>query len=126
MERTAPAVARAARSLARPPSWSPSTGQHAARSSLDILHLLAHLIDHRLQSKSGARDLHVVGLGAERIGLAIKFLGEEVELAADGPVLAEQLASRADMGAQPLQLLLDVGAGSNEHGLLMQAHWIEP
>ena len=54
-------------------------------SSLDVLHLLAHLLDGRLQVEADAGQLDVAGLGAERVGLAIELLAEEIELPADRP-----------------------------------------
>ena len=75
--------------------------------------------------EAGARDLGVVGLRAQRVGLAIELLGEEVELAADGLAGRPAARARRRCARQALQLLLDVGAGGEQHRLLMQPRGIE-
>src|SRR5262245_4501515 len=50
--------------------------------SLNVLHLLAHLVDHRLELQARPRGLGIGRLGAQRIGLAVELLGQEVEAAA--------------------------------------------
>ena len=50
---------------------------------LDVLDLLAQLIDHGFECQPVAGDFGVVAFGAERVGFAVEFLGEEVEFAAD-------------------------------------------
>ena len=52
-------------------------------ASFDVLHLLAQLVDHGLQLEADRGQRAVVGLGAERVGLAVEFLRQEVEPAAD-------------------------------------------
>src|SRR3569623_574806 len=52
-------------------------------SSLDVLDLLAQLLDRRLQVDPDAGEADIGALGTERVGLAVEFLAEEVELAPD-------------------------------------------
>src|SRR5262245_40049323 len=59
------------RAIGAPPACSPA--------SLNVLHLLAHLIDHGLELEPGAGHVRIVGLRAERVGLAVELLGQEVE-----------------------------------------------
>src|SRR5262249_61055442 len=47
--------------------------------SLNVLHLLAHLIDHRLELQAGARRLLVIGFGAQGVGLAVQFLCQKIQ-----------------------------------------------
>src|SRR5260221_1498271 len=47
--------------------------------SFDVLHLLAHLLDHDLELQRGLRQLRVDRLGSQRVGFAIEFLHQEVE-----------------------------------------------
>ena len=82
-------------------SIRPRRGNWVRRSrSFDVLHLLAKLVDHRLQSRcrpSVSRD--VEGLGAERVRLAVEFLRQELEAPPDRSVVAEQLAGACDVAA---------------------------
>ena len=59
--------------------------------SLDVLNLLAHLVDHRLEIEADGGERPVDGLGTERVGLAVELLRQEVELAADGIARGQQL-----------------------------------
>jgi hypothetical protein len=43
-------------------------------ASLNVLYLLAHLIDHRFQSEAVARDGGIVRFRAQCICLSVKFL----------------------------------------------------
>src|SRR5258708_33896424 len=53
------------------------------KSSLDILHLLAHPLDLRLHLDDGVRDRRVGALGADGVRLARHLLQEKIEAAAD-------------------------------------------
>ena len=55
-----------------------------------------------------------------RVRLAIELLRQEVELAADRLIAADQLIRRRDMRAQAIELLLDIGLGGQQQSLLMQ------
>ena len=73
--RTAPASGRAA--------LMASDGVLGAHALLQILNLLAELVDHGLQLQPDGRDRRGIRLGAERIRFAVEFLRQEIELAAD-------------------------------------------
>ena len=47
---------------------------NSAMRLLQVLHLLAELVDHRLEVEADRRQLHGVGFGAEGIRFAVKFL----------------------------------------------------
>ena len=46
---------------------------------LDVLGLLAHLLDEQLQIHRGTRHVHAARLGAERVGFAVHFLKEKIQ-----------------------------------------------
>src|SRR5439155_21280242 len=91
----------------------------------NVLHLLAELIDNRLQFKSDCRQGSVRRFRAQRIGLAVEFLREKIELAADRLGGAEKLSRRFDMGKQAVDLLLDIGAHRKQCRLLMKTILVE-
>src|SRR5580698_5037436 len=72
--------------------------------SLDILRLLAELVDHGLerQPRAGKRD--VGGFRAQRVGFAVELLRQEIELAADRVAGREKRARLLHMRAQPVEL----------------------
>src|SRR4051812_4973008 len=78
--------------------------------SLDVLDLFPHLLDQHLELHGNAR--HVVGdrLGAERIGLAVQLLAEEIQALAAGAALVEHAAVFRDVGLQARDLLVHVDA----------------
>src|SRR5690606_28362437 len=80
-------------------------------ASLDVLNLLTHPLDLRLELQAQAGDAAVVGFRAERVGFAIDLLRQEIEPSPDRLSRIEQFASRGNVSTQPLQLLLDVGPG---------------
>src|SRR6185369_9164646 len=51
--------------------------------SLDILDLLAQLLDRRFELNAEIGQGEIGALRAQRIGFAVEFLAEEIELAAD-------------------------------------------
>src|SRR5271170_1216660 len=55
------------------------------RISLDVLHLLAELLDLGSQFKPLRGEADVIGLGAEGACLARQLLGEEIEPPSDRP-----------------------------------------
>src|SRR5258708_35573928 len=77
---------------------------------LDILGLLAELIDRGLESESHARQLDIGGFRAQRVRLAIELLREEVELAPDGVGGLQQGPRLADVGVRAIQLFAYLGA----------------
>src|SRR5690349_20450158 len=89
-------------------------------SSLDVLDLLAQLLDRRLQVDPDTGEADIGALGAERIGLAVEFLAEEVELAPDRAALGHQIARRRNMGVEPVQLLAHIRLAGENRGFLRQ------
>src|SRR6185436_20789821 len=86
---TAPASGRAAQSTC----FSPP-----APSLLQVLHLLAELLDHGLELQPDIGQFQVVRLRAQCIRFAIELLGEKVELAPDRAAAGDQLVGLRDMG----------------------------
>ena len=58
-------------------------GKRPPETSLDVLHLFAHLLDGHLHLDGDRRQLDRGGFGAERVGLAQKFLDQEIESLAE-------------------------------------------
>src|SRR5262245_50043630 len=81
---------------------------------LKILYLLAELLDQALELEPDIGELHVVRLGAQRVGLAVELLCQEVEPAADRAAVAEHLAGLRHVGGEPVELLADVGLGGDQ------------
>ena len=72
-------------------------------------------------SSSPARvDIRVDRLGAQRVGLAVELLRQEIEAPPGRLARVEQLARAGDVRAQALQLLLDVGARRQHRRLLVE------
>src|SRR6185437_8465696 len=61
--------------------------------SLDILGLLAELVDHGFQGQAGAGERNVGRFRTQGIGLAVEFLRQEIELAPHGLTAFKQGAS---------------------------------
>src|SRR5208337_1226876 len=99
--------------------------RHLSKDSLDVLNLLAELLDLRPQFKPLCSQSHIVRLGRERIGLTAELLGEEIEPPPDGAALVEQSSRGGDMGFEPVKLLANVRLGGDEDRLLMQAVLVE-
>src|SRR4051812_38622705 len=91
----------------------------AAMRLLNVLHLLAHLLDEDLELDGNPRHLVRDGLGSERIRLAVELLAEEIEPLADGAALVQHALELADMGGEAAQLLLHIDARGVEHDLLL-------
>src|SRR5258706_4808718 len=85
----------------------------------DVLHLLAKLVDHRLQRQSDMGELNVGGFRTQRIRLTVKFLCKEIELAPGRVLARDQRAGLLTMGGKPVQLLAQIGLGC-EHGNLLR------
>src|SRR5215212_594464 len=86
---------------------------------LHVLDLLAELLDHGLQFEAEPRQGDVVRLGADRVCLAAELLREEVEATTNRSAVSEEGARRLHVSAEPVELLADVGAGCDEHRLLV-------
>ena len=64
---------------------------------LDVLHLFAELVDHRFELQAEPRDVDGVGLRTEGVGLAVKLLSKEVELASDRTRFIQNVARCPNM-----------------------------
>src|SRR4051794_35822744 len=89
-----------------------------AGRSLDVLHLLAHLLAEDLGVEHGAGHLRVAALGAERVELAEDLLGQKVEAFAGGAGVAQQRAEVIEVSAQAVDLLAHVAAVDEQRDLL--------
>src|SRR5215475_11512692 len=101
------------------PSKCPAD-RRAARQLFQILHLLAKLLDHRLELKPDVGKRHVVRLGAERIGFAVELLRQEVEPSPDRFAVGDQALGLRDMRGQAIELLANVGLAGDQDRFLMQ------
>src|SRR5262249_32810418 len=99
--------------------------RRAIIASLQILHLLAELLDHALELEADIGEIDVVRFGAQGVGLAVELLGEEVEPPADGAVLAEQMARLRHVSDAAIGSLGVVGLGGDEKGFRVQPVGIE-
>src|SRR3989442_76595 len=86
---------------------------------LKVLDLLAHLLEHTLARQRGLAQLQVVGLAGHRVHLATQLLEQEIQRAADGAAVVQHQRQLGQVGAQPRQLLGDVGL-VGPHGRLGQ------
>src|SRR3546814_5070328 len=75
-----------------------------------------------LEVEADRGESRVEGLGAERVGFAVEFLGEEVELAPHPAAIAtaDQGPGRLDMGIQPVEFLAHIEAGDMDRQFLRQ------
>src|SRR5258707_13887639 len=102
-------------------------GRGAARAgrskprSFDVLHLLAKLLDRGFQGEADPGQREVGRFRAQRVGLAVELLAEEVEAPADCRALGEEVARGGDMRLEAIELLADVGAADEERSFLREA-----
>src|SRR5437016_14597919 len=80
------------------------------RPSLDILHLLAHLLELRFRRDHELGDSKTVGLRSHRVDLAVHLLQQEVELASARLGSVDERRQVRDVAAEPRNLFADVGA----------------
>src|SRR3954469_1958635 len=90
-------------------------------ASLNVLHLLAHLLDEHLELHRDARHVVRDRLGTQGVGLAVQLLAEEIQALADGAALAQHAAEFRDVGVKAPDLLLHVDARGVEDDLLLDA-----
>src|SRR5262245_43655548 len=88
-----------------------AAGIRARSSSLDILDLLAHLLELRLCRDDQLGDAQAVGFRAHRVHFAVHLLEQEIELAAARLRGPGERAPVRDVAAEALDLFADVGAG---------------
>src|SRR5580765_2642521 len=78
------------------------------RCSLDILHLLPHLLELGLERDDNLGDPGPLRLRSQRVDLAVHFLEEEVQLAAARLGRVGERAPVLEVGAEPDGLLGDI------------------
>src|SRR5215831_19935238 len=93
--------------------------------SLDVLRLLAHLVDDRLELKASPRRLRIVRFRAQCVGLAIELLAQEIEAPAGWLSRGHELTCTRDVGAQALQLFLHIGPRRQHGRLLVKTPFVE-
>jgi ABC-type glycerol-3-phosphate transport system substrate-binding protein len=98
----------------------------ASRSLLDVLDLLAHLLERGLGADDRGADLGGGRLGADRVELAADLLDEEVEPPADRTVAFDQRTRLVEVAGEPDQLLRDVGAIGEDRDLLRDPRVVDP
>src|SRR6478736_9335712 len=87
-------------------------------ASLDVLDLLAQLLDRDLHVDRDRCHLDRGRLGAERVRLAQQLLDQELEALADLATLGEEARDLVEVRAQPRQFLRDVDADGVGGGLV--------
>src|SRR5690242_16783747 len=112
----------------RPPSVAPRRALRASgfatRPSLEILHLLAHLLDQHLELERHLRKLRVDGFRAERIRLAMQLLSEKIQPLADRSALCQHAADFGYVRGEPRDLLGDVDLRREQRELLLESLFI--
>jgi hypothetical protein len=83
------------------------------------------LIDRRLEVKANGRDAAVIRFRAKRVGLAIEFLGKKIKTPPDGATSRQEFSRRGNVRIEAIDFFADIGAGCEQHGLLMEAVGIE-
>src|SRR5438270_2752847 len=88
--------------------------------SLQILYLLAELLDHVFELQPDVGQFHIIRLGTQRVRFAIELLGEEIQSAADRSAFSDQPFRLRDMRGKAVQFFADVGFARNQNSFLMQ------
>lgn len=89
-------------------------------ASLDVLNLLAHLVDHRLEIEANRGERPVDRLRAERVGLAVELLAEKIETTSHRRRIGDEAERLLMVRPETVQFLPDIGAGGKERDLLGQ------
>src|SRR5688572_5687813 len=92
-----------------------------AAALLNVLDLLAHLLDQDLDVDRGARGLDVLRLRRERVRLAVQFLHQEVEPPPRWLLRIEHLQDLGHVTAQAVEFFLDVHLAGEERDFLLEA-----
>src|SRR3954471_19364678 len=95
-----------------------------ASTSLDILALLAHLLDFGFDDDRSIADGDVAGLRENRVRLAVHLLEDEIDALADLFIGAQQVAHLHEMTLESGDLFADVRAVGQQNGFLRQSRFI--
>src|SRR5688572_25865833 len=82
----------------------------AVEGLFDILNLLAHPLELRLGVDDEFRHAQAVGLGADRINLAVHLLQQKVQLAPARLVPVDERCPVRQVRPEPGHLFADIGA----------------
>src|SRR5262245_10120942 len=94
------------------------------RRSLDILNLLAHLLELRLCRDDELRYAKTVGLRAHRVDLAVHLLEQEIELAPARLRAVGERAPMRDVRAEALHFFADVGPRGHPNDFLRDGDFV--
>src|SRR5437763_16509334 len=67
----------------------------------------------------------IIRLGADRIGLAIEFLGKKVETTTDRAAFRYEFTRLGDVGLKPVELFADVSPARDQNCFLVQPIRVE-
>jgi len=87
--------------------------------SLQVLHLLAKLLDYAFELEASIGQIYIIGFCGKRICFAVQFLGQKIELTAYRAAVGEELLRLCDMGGEPIKFLANIGFGGKQHRLLV-------
>jgi hypothetical protein len=88
---------------------------------LDVLHLLAHLLDQHFHVDRDARGVEILRLRRERIGLAVELLHQEIQAPAGRFAAAHDAAGFLDVTIEAIELLGHVDTLQLQHDFLFDA-----
>ena len=90
-------------------------------ASLDILNLLAELLDYGFERESKAGQLQVGRFGAQGVRLPVQLLAKKIEAAPDRSSFRQEIARGLSMRLQAIQLLGCIGALNQQRRFVRQA-----
>src|SRR5215475_6102448 len=93
--------------------------------SLQVLHLLAKLLDHAFELEPDIGQVDIIRFCGERIRFAVQFLRQKIKLTTYCSASGEKLLCLRYMGGEPVKLLADIGLGGEQDRLLVQAVGVE-
>src|SRR5512139_3134607 len=97
------------------PEGAETTNSCPRLALFDILHLLPHLLELRLDADDRLGDAEAVGLGADRVDLAVHLLEEEVQFPAARLGSVRKRRPLLHVSAEPDDLFADVRARGEAH-----------
>src|ERR1700749_2861374 len=102
---------------------SKSAAHFRTRWSFDVLHLFAQFFNlgadfQRQRGDGEGFAFHSRRFGKHRVGFAMHFLEQEIELLAEFAGAVEQLCKLLQMAAQTVELFADVAPLGEQSGLL--------
>src|SRR5690606_18296548 len=95
------------------------------RTSFNVLHLLAHLLDQHLQLHRRLGGVEGDGFRGQGVGFPVELLHQEVETPADGFSIVQYPADFTQMGVEAVQLLRHIGLLGEQGDLLLEALGVE-